>query len=120
MPETVISRNLQLTKVLEGQSLGVDFESPLIDFKEMNSGFIQAVVTTNPTLFTGEFLIKVSLLCEEDSFVPYPGSTRTLNDSCNNFGWEFCCLAFRYARVCYTANTTTDGVVDIWARAKRT
>jgi hypothetical protein len=115
----ISSRNTQLTTILKDQSLAVDFMTPLIDFKEMNSGFIQAVVTTNPTLFTGEFEIKVSLLCDEATMVPYPNSKRVLNSECNNFGWEFCCLAFRYAQICYTANTTADGVVDLYARAKR-
>lgn len=120
MVETLTSRNLELTKIGSDISLGSDYKSPLIDFKEMNAGFIQVVTTTPPTVFTGEFSITVSLLCEESSFVPFPDSQRLLDASCNNFGWNFCCLAFRYARVCYTANTTTDGIFDLYARAKRT
>jgi len=119
MAQIITSRNLELSEILKDQSLGVDFDSPIIDFKEMNAAFIQAVVT-NPSLLTGEFVIKVSIVCDPATFVPYPGSSRTLNGSCNNFGWEFCCVAFRYAMICYTSNTTTDGVVDLYARAKRT
>ena len=86
----------------------------------MNTAFIQIVTTTPPTLLTGFFSIEVSLLCEVGTFVPYPDSKRFLNGSCNNFGWSFFSVPFRYARLCYTANTTTDGIIDIYARAKRT
>lgn len=116
----ISSRNLELSKVLEGQSLAVDFMSPLIDFKEMNAGFIQVVSTTNPSVYEGEFQIKVSLICDPATMVPYPNSNRVLNANCNNFGWEFFCITFRYAQVCYTANGTTDGIAEIYARAKRT
>lgn len=116
----VTSRNLELTEVETSKGLGSDFNSKIIDFKEMNAGFIQVVTRTNPTVFEGQFVVKVSLLCEEDTFVPYPNSDRILNADCNNFGWEFCCLTFRYAMVCYTANGTTDGLIDMYARAKRT
>ena len=116
----ISSRNLELTEVLRNQSLGSDFMSPLIDFKEMNAGFIQVVTTEAPSLMVAEFDVKVSLLCDESTFSPYPASLRKYSSACNNFCWEFCCLSFRYARVCYTANGTLDGLVDIYARAKRT
>lgn len=120
MAEIVTSRNLELSEVDLGVSLGADFDSKIIDFKEMNSGFIQVVTTSNPSNLSGKFHVKVSLLCNETTFVTYPNSERFLNDSCNNFGWEFCCLAFRYAKIFYVANSTTDGLIDIYARAKRT
>lgn len=120
MAQIVSSRNLELTEVEQGISLGSDFESKLIDFKEMNAGFIQIVTRENPTLYQGKFEIKVSLICDDTTFVPYPNSARDVNADCNNFGWEFCCLTFRYAMVCYTANGSTDGIADIYARAKRT
>lgn len=120
MANTIVTRNLFLAHIAEGQSLGADFKSDIIDFKEMNTAFIQIVQKTAPTLFTGKFSLVVSLLCDESTFVPYPDSERELNADCNNFGWNFCCVPFRYARVCYTANTTANGIIDIWARAKRT
>ena len=86
----------------------------------MNAGFIQVVTTTNPSVYEGKFQIKVTLICDPATMVPYPNSARILNADCNNFGWEFCCLTFRYAQVCYTANGTADGIADIYARAKRT
>jgi hypothetical protein len=113
-------RNTTLRKVAEGVSLGGDFKSDIIDFKEMNNAFLQAVTTSAPDALDGVFSLVVSLLCEDDTFVPYPDSERTLNADCNNFGWHFCCVPFRYARVCYTANSVTTGTVDIYARAKRT
>ena len=113
-------RNLELTEVLRGQSLAADFVTDIIDFKEMNAGFIQVVTLTQPTLRVAEFDVKVSLICDDSTFSPYPASIRKYSNACNNFSWEFCCLSFRYAQVCYTANGTADGVVDIYARAKRT
>jgi len=114
------TRNTALIHVAKSQSLGVNFESDIIDFKEMNVAFIQTVQSVAPNNLTGVFSLVVSLLCQEDTFVPYPDSERTLNADCNNFGWSFCCVPFRYARVCYTANTVTSGTIDIYARAKRT
>jgi hypothetical protein len=120
MPEILTSRNLELTEVLKGQSLAADFVSPIIDFKEMNAGFIQVVTTTQPSTLGAEFDVVVSLLCDETTFSPYPASNRKFTTGCNNFNWEFCCLSFRYARLIYLANGTLDGEVDIYARAKRT
>lgn len=119
MVEILKARNNSLVFITE-IPLSADYMSPLLDFHEMNSGFIQVVTTTSPANYTGEFLIKVSLLCEPDSFIPHPDSERTLNDSCNNFGWSFCCIPFRYARLCYTANSTSDGEINLYARGKRT
>ena len=116
----IITRNTALRTIVKDQSLASDFKTDLIDFKEMNVAFIQAVETSPPDFFTGEFSIVVSLLCDETTFVPYPDSERTLNALCNNFGWNYCCVPFRYARVCYSANTVTTGTIDIYARAKRT
>lgn len=115
----VITRNTTLMKV-GSFSLGSDFKSDLIDFKEMNNAFIQAVETSAPDNFSGEFSIVVSILCDETTFTPWPDSERFLNSDCNNFGWSWCCVPFRYARVCYTANSVTTGSIDIYARAKRT
>lgn len=120
MADPIPARNAHLAVINKDQSLASDFYSNIIDFKEMNTAMIQAVTTTAPTDFTGSLTIEVSLLCYPDTFVPYPDSERVLNTDCNNFGWTFCCVAFRYARVCYTSNTTTDGVIDIYARGRRT
>lgn len=117
---TIVVRNLYLARIAQNLSLGSDFKSDLIDFKEMNTAFIQIVTTTPPTLFTGEFKMEVSLLCDIGTFVPYPDSTRVLNATCNNFAWNLFSVPYRYAIICYTANTTTDGIIDIYARAKRT
>lgn len=111
-------RNLALRRVENDKSVASDFKSEIIDFKEMNTAFIQAIVTGNDET-DGIFSLEVSLLCDLTSFVPYPGSERDMS-MCTNFGWEFCCLAARYVRVCYTNGTLTTGTVDIWAQAKRT
>ena len=115
----IITRNTTLQKI-GSFPLSADFKTDLIDFKEMNVAFIQAVETSAPDVLTGEFSLVVSLICLEGTFVPYPDSERFLNADCNNFGWSFCCVPFRYARVCYTANTVSTGSIDIFARAKRT
>lgn len=113
-------RNTHLTLVASNQSLGADFNSNIIDFKEMNTGFIQTVTTSAPDALDGSFSLKVSILPDPASFTPYPDSVRTLNASCNNFGWAFHGMPFRYAMVCYTANSVTAGLVTIYARAKLT
>ena len=120
MAEIIDVRNTQLRTIIKDQSLAVDFKTDIIDFKEMNVAFIQAVTTIQPDAFDGVFSIVVSIVCYPDTYVPYPDSERTLNTDCNNFGWNFCCVPFRYARVCYTANSVTTGTIDIYARAKRT
>jgi len=120
MVDTLITRNTALITVGKGFSLASDFKTDLIDFKEMNVAFIQAVQTSAPDAFDGAFVLTVSLLCDPATFVPYPDSNRLLSAGCNGFGWNFCCLPFRYARVCYTANSVTTGEIDIYARAKRT
>lgn len=116
----IITRNNTLRTIAKDVSLASDFESEIIDFNEMNVAFIQTVQTLAPDNFDGTFSLKVSLLCDVDSFTPFPDSERILNASCNNFAWSFCCVPFRYARVCYTANSVTTGTVSIYARAKRT
>jgi hypothetical protein len=115
---SVSCRNTELTHVALNQSLSANFTSQIIDFKEMNVAFIQAVVTTPPDAYDGQFTIKVSLLCDPTTFVHFPDSERTLNASCNNFGWTFCCVPFRYALISYTKGSVTSGIVDLYARAK--
>ncbi len=114
----VLARNLKLAAIETAKSVATDFKSKIIDFKEMNTAAIQAIVSGNDAT-DGVFSLEVSLLCDEATFVPFPGSERTLAD-CTNFGWQFTDMAWRYVRVCYTANSVTAGTVDIWARGKRT
>jgi hypothetical protein len=114
------TRNLFLTEIAKGQSLASDFESQIIDFKEMNVAMIQLVTTVQPDVFDGNFYLMVSLLPERNTFVHYPGSERLLNSTCNNFGWMFQGVTFRYAVICYNKVNVTIGTVDLYARAKRT
>lgn len=114
-------RNTALKEILTSQSLGTDFSSPIIDFKEMNTALIQAITTVQPSIFDGKFTLYVSLLQDESTFFPYPDSERILNSECNNFGWAFPHgLPFRYAMLWYNANNVVDGTVEVYARAKRT
>ena len=64
----ILVRNFSLENIDSSQNLNVDFESTIIDFKEMNVAGIQGVITTPPTNFTGQFLLKVSLICEPSTF----------------------------------------------------
>lgn len=118
MAEIILARNLALAVVENATSVGADFKSKIIDFKEMNTATVQAIVTGNDAT-DGTFSLEVSLICDETSFVPYPDSDRTLDD-CTNFGWEYRSFPWRYVRVCYTANSVTTGTVTIYARGKRT
>ena len=116
----IITRNNTLRTIEKNISLASDFTSEIIDFNEMNVAFIQTVESSAPDNFDGSFSLKVSLLCDVGSFTPYPDSERILNANCNNFAWSFCCVPFRYAQICYTANSVTTGTITIYARAKRT
>ena len=117
---TVIEvRNLALKEILAGQSLASDFKTDFIDFKEMNTGFIQVSQLVVPDTTDGVFSLEVSIICEESTFIPYPNSSRGFS-TCTNFGWSFCNIAFRYARVCYMANGVTTGSIDIHALARLT
>lgn len=119
MADTVTARNNSLTVVEEGKSLASDFKSKLIDFNEMNTVAIQAVVSGQDAE-DGTFSLEVSLICDPNSFIPYDGSERTMDADCNNFGWEYRMFPWRYVRVCYTNGTLTTGQVTIYARGRRT
>lgn len=114
----VTARNNSLTVVEKDKSMSADFYSQLIDFNEMNTIAIQAI-TQGTDATDGTFLIQVSLICDESSFVTLEGSSRELG-TCANFGWEYRLFPWRYARVCYVANSTTTGTVTIYARGRRT
>ena len=119
MPDTILARNLKLAAVELAKPITADFKSQLIDFKEMNTATIQAVVK-NQDADDGTFSLEVSLLCDLATFIPYPGSLREMTAACSNFGWEYRSFPWRYVRVCYTKGTQTTGTVDIYARGKRT
>lgn len=118
MANIIIARNLALAVIEKDKPVDADFKSNIIDFKEMNTATIQAIVT-GADANDGEFSLEVSLICDENSFVPYPESDRTLA-SCTNFGWEYRSFPWRYVRLCYTANSVSTGTVTIYARGKRT
>jgi|AntAceMinimDraft_6_1070360.scaffolds.fasta_scaffold06692_2 hypothetical protein len=120
MHDIIPTRNNTLRTVVRDQSLAVDFTTPVLDFNEMNVAFVQAVVGVQPVELTGRFITQVSLLCDDETFVLYPDSEKVLNNICNNFGWIFASVPFRYLRLKYFANGVTSGDVTIYARGKRT
>ena len=117
---TVVVRNAHLIKVQTGIDLTSDFTSDLMDFKEMNVGAIQGIISTGGTADTGTFQLEVSLHCDPDTFIVVPSSDRQECAGKQAFGWEICCVAWRYWRVCYTADGTPSGTVDLWATGRRT
>ena len=119
MADTVTARNNSLTVVEVDKSVAADFKSKLIDFNEMNTATIQAVVSGQDAN-DGVFSLEVSLICDPTSFIPYNGSERSMDAACGNFGWEYRSFPWRYVRVCYTNGTLTTGTVTIYARGKRT
>lgn len=114
----ISARNLKLAVVERDKPVTADFISKIIDFKEMNTATIQAIIS-GADANDGTFHLEVSLICDPDSFVIYPGSERDETE-CSNFGWEFKQSAWRYARVVYTHGSNTTGTVTIYARGKRT
>lgn len=120
MADTVTARNNSLVVVEKDKSITADFKSKLIDFNEMNTATIQAVVS-GADVNDGTFSLEVSLICDLTSFIPYAGSERSLSDDCpTNFGWEYRSFPWRYVRVCYSHGTATTGTVTIYARGRRT
>jgi len=121
MTDIVDVRNYTLRNIETAKALTSDFKSKILDFKEMNVGAIQTIVT-GADVNDGSFSLEVSLLCDPTTFITYPGSERSMSLECSNFGWSLdqVILSWRYFRVCYTRGSDTMGAVDIWARGKRT
>lgn len=117
--DIILARNLKLAVVEEAIPITADFVSQLIDFKEMNTATIQAVVS-GADVNDGTFSLEVSLICDPTSFIPYPDSLRSMSAGCSNFGWEYRAFPWRYVRVVYTHGSDTTGTVTIYARGKRT
>ena len=116
---TITARNNSLTIVEKAKSVAADFKSDLIDFNEMNTATVQAVVVDQDAN-DGTFSLEVSLICDPASFIPYPDSERVMTADYSNFGWEYRSFPWRYVRVCYTNGTLTTGTVTLYARGKRT
>jgi hypothetical protein len=112
-------RNLTLRKVDDAVSLASSFESQnIMDFKEMNVGFIQ-LIFDGQGASDGKFFLDVSLLCDPATFIRLPDSEKDMA-GCDSVAYSLCNFAWRYARIVYEAGGTAQGTVTTWARAKRT
>lgn len=121
----VQATNCNRSYAAKGESLGADFESLVIDFKDMPIGSIQAR-WSGATTPGGTFKTYVSNFPDVASFDPLgteldcgtilvdraAGSTILLLNRDR--------VAFRYALVRYTAGSTVGGTVDLVAIGKKT
>lgn len=92
--------------------------SDLIDFKEMNSGTIQIVIS-GADKNDGQFKMYQSILCAESSFALYPNGCLLMSGDCPNLAANICCIPFRYMRLKYIKGTDTTGIATVYARAKK-
>lgn len=107
----------------DGVSLGADFVSHIIDFRDMPMGSIQIVWQGAGGAMDGEFTIHASNLPEESSFdedgCVIECSEMTLGKASGSRIWIRDRLAFRYALVRYKANGTVGGTVEVIALGKK-
>lgn len=66
----------------------------------------------------GVFKLFQSVLCEPNSFAPYPDGTLEMDSLCPNLAANIESIPFRYMRIHYLRGTDTTGTVSIYARAK--
>ena len=120
--KAIPARNTDRALIEENTSLGSDFGSNVIDFKEMTLGSIQAIFSNNDAL-DGEFRLWVSNeYCNQGDvsiFAPYPGSEIELESGCKSLAWKLDRIAFRFYQIRYEANSVTQGEVTIIARGKK-
>jgi hypothetical protein len=105
----------------KGFSLGADFRSHIVDFKDMPMGSIQLLWSGAAGTLDGKFEIFASNIPEDPWFDDNPIDGAVMPVDAPNGGgmWLRDRLAFRYAQVRYTAGGTTAGVVDIVALGKK-
>lgn len=106
----------------DGVSLGADFVSHIIDFRDMPMGSIQ-MLWSGAVALSGTFRIYSSNIPEVSAFDPagteLENSSFALHAASGSRMWIRHRLAFRYALVRYTANGETGGTVDIVALGKK-
>ena len=115
-------RNTSLRHIVDSLPLNADAEAEnIIDFRDSKCGTIQ-VIREDGDANDGEFYLKVSLLCDPTTFFKFDGSELPdPDDSCDgpNLGWVFTDIPFRYAQVCYTKGSDTQGTFSVYCMGKK-
>lgn len=114
------SCNSSIVRVANQLSLGADFVSSVIDFRDSSHCSIQ-VVWSGVDLYTGSFKLYGSLLRDESSFTDndIDHSLYVIESGKTSKMWIYDRLSFRYVQLRWTKNTTTTGTVDLWAQGKK-
>ena len=119
----ITPRNCNRAYAAKNMPLDADFDSLVIDFKEMPMGSIQTIWRA-AVGSGGLFNVYASNLPDVASFDPegslIDGSEWTVHNADGGRIWIRDRLAFRYALMRYTAGSMTAGNVDIIAIGKRT
>lgn len=122
---TIEATNINRSYAAKAQSLAADFESAVIDFKDMPMAAIHCKWTgAAGASLDGTFKIYASNFPELDSFDPegtlIDGADFPVHNANGGRIWIRERLAFRYALVRYTKGSMTAGTVDIVAIGKKT
>jgi hypothetical protein len=107
--------------VEKNKPMNADFDSGLMDFRDMPIGSIQAYWSGND-VNTGTVELYVSNLVDENTFTAFPGSLQTMDSGCqaHMFLLSAGVIGFRYAKVRYKANGVSTGVMGVVAVGKKT
>jgi len=115
--------NVHRAYAAKSKPLNADFNSHVIDFRDMPMGSIQFVWSGITGDITGQFKIYASNFPEISSFdidgTEIDGSAFTIHNLNGSRIWIRDRLAFRYALIRYVCNTTIDGIIDIIAIGKK-
>lgn len=115
--------NVNRSYAAKGQALAANFESLVIDFKDMPMAAIHAIWAGVTGVLDGQFKIYASNFPEVTSFdldgTQIDGGEFVLHNANGSRIWIRDRLSFRYALIRYTANGVTGGTVDIVAIGKK-
>lgn len=120
---TVEATNCHRAYAVQGQSLGVNFVSSVVDFKDMPICAVQILWSGIVGSLDGVFRLYGSLLPDVSSFDPdgteIDGSAITPHAASGSRLWIRDRVGFRYLLVRYAKASITSGVVDIVALGKK-
>lgn len=112
-------RNLTLRKIEDTRALNSGFVSDqIMDFKEMNVGFIQ-LIFDGQGLSDGKFFLEVSLLHDPTTFIRLEDSEKSMS-GCDSVAYSLCNFAWRFARLAFESGAVAQGTLTVYTRAKRT
>ena len=115
--------NVNRSYAAKEKSLASDFETTVIDFKDMPMGSVHAIWSGVTGTLDGEFKIYASNFADIAAFDPegtqIDGGEFVLHNTEGSRIWIRDRLSFRYLLLRYTANGVTGGSVDIVALGKK-